>query len=171
MDEIFILGDDACPRCHGKDKAEIFAHQVNDLHRHLGAKHVQMFMWSDRLLDGRATGYGEWEASEIGTDKAIDRVPKDIVMCDWHYDKRDDYPSLKIFADKGFKVWPSTWKDPAAATAFSTEGKQMKNSKVVGVLCTTWGEVKPEGLAAWPPFLAAIAPWQRIAQKSASEEP
>lgn len=160
MDEVFIIGDDACPLCHGKSKAELFAYQVKMFHDHFRKKRIQMLMWSDRFLDGKATGYGEWEASENGTDKAIDLVPKDIIMCDWHYDKRDDYPSIKIFADHGFRVWPSTWKDPAAATAFSSEGRNSNDSHVVGVLCTTWGEVTAEQLPTWPALLAAFAPWK-----------
>lgn len=159
LDEVFIIGTDTCPRCHGKDHADLFAEQVTMLHDHLKQKHIQMFMWADRLLDGNATGYGEWEASTNDTYKAIDRIPKDIVMCDWHYEKRASYPSLQIFADHGFSVWPSTWRDVTAATAFSAQAKGMKNPKVVGVLSTTWGEVKADKLATWPPLSASFAPW------------
>src|SRR2546421_7251159 len=35
MDEVFIIASDDCPRCKGKDPAELFAKQVNDLHEHL----------------------------------------------------------------------------------------------------------------------------------------
>lgn len=158
MDEVFILGTDSCPRCHGKTTASLFAQQVNTLHDHFKQKHVQMLMWGDRFLDGKATGYGEWEGATNGTDKAIDLVSKDIVMCDWHYEK-SAYPSLQIFADHGFQVWPSTWRNADAAKAFSTQAKNSQNPKVMGVLVTTWGEVKPDKLPTWPPYLAALAPW------------
>jgi hypothetical protein len=159
MDEVFIIGSDSCPRCHGKNHAELFAKSVNDFHDHLKKKHIQMFMWGDRFLDGKATGYGEWEASEVDTSPAIDMVPKDIVLCDWHYEKQADYPSIKILTDKGFRVWPSTWRNAAAATAFSTEGKEQGHGKVVGTLCTVWGAAKIDQLPAWPPLLAAFAPY------------
>ena len=118
-----------------------------------------MLMWADRFLNGTTTGYGEWEAAANGTEKAIDMVPKDIVMCDWHYEKRADYPSIKIFLDHGFQVWPSTWRDAEAAKAFSAQGKAAKNPKVIGTLITTWGEISYEKLSTWPPYLAGLAPW------------
>ncbi len=161
MDEVFIIGADTCPRCHGKDPGELFAKSVNDFHAHLRKKRVQMFMWADRLLDSKAIDSSEWEGVANGTWTAIDRVPKDIVMCDWHYERRDDYPSLKLLSDKGFQVWPSTFKDVGAATAFSNGGRALKGKKCVGVLSTTWGDVKIDGIAAWPPLAAALLPWQK----------
>jgi hypothetical protein len=35
MDEVFYLGESKCPRCGGKDKAALFAGEVNALHDHL----------------------------------------------------------------------------------------------------------------------------------------
>jgi hypothetical protein len=35
MDEVFILADKDCPRCHGKDPAKLFAGEVKTLHDHL----------------------------------------------------------------------------------------------------------------------------------------
>ena len=159
MDEVFIIGSDYCPRCHGKDHAWLFAHQVNALDQHLESKHVKMLMWSDRLLNGYATGYGEWEASENGTDPAINMIPKDILLCDWHYAYRSSYPSLNTFTNAGFSVWPSTWNDPTAAGAFSYDAWAMHDPLVVGALSTTWGEVSASQLPTWQPFLATIAPW------------
>lgn len=160
MDEVFIIGSDFCPLCKGKDPAVLFAGQVRMLHDHLKSKHVQMLMWGDRLLNGDATGYGEWEASKNGTDKAIDQIPKDIIMCDWHYDPMPNYPSLKIFADHGFKVWPTTWRNADAATAFSQQAFQMNNRQVIGALSSTWGAVTQQNLPTWPPLLATLKPWQ-----------
>ena len=170
MDEVFLIGSEFCPRCNGKDTATLFAKAVNALHAHIvGTRKLEMFMWGDRLLDGKATGYGEWEASENGTFRAIDMIPKDIVMCDWHYDKRPDYPSLKTFVDKGFRVWPSGWKDAGATAAFAQEAKAMTSKLVIGHLCTTWGEVKTEDLPTWAPLLAAMKIWN--ARKWAPSSP
>jgi len=38
MDEVFYLGEARCPRCGGKDKAELFAGEVQLLRDHLHAK-------------------------------------------------------------------------------------------------------------------------------------
>jgi hypothetical protein len=160
MDEVFIIGSQYCPRCHGKDPAILFAYQVSSLHNHLRQKNVQMLMWSDRLLNGFTTGYGEWEASENGTDPAIDSISKDIVLCDWHYEALSSYPSLAIFLTHGFSVWPCTWDDVTAATAFSSQARALNNVRVKGALSSTWGSVTASQLPTWPPFQATLAPWR-----------
>jgi len=138
MDEVFLIGSDQCERCKGKNPAELFAHAVNDYHKHLvGEKKVEMLMWGDRLLDDAVMKYSEWDASRNGTAAAIDMIPKDIIVCDWHYGKRDAYPSVPYFQKKGFRVWPSSWQDKEAAALleFSRKGA---TEKMLGQLCTTW---------------------------------
>ena len=72
MDEVFFIGDDNCPRCGGRDKAELFAGEVQVIHDHLKQKGRGMWIWGDRLLDGKTTGFGIWEASFNNTYRAID---------------------------------------------------------------------------------------------------
>ncbi|HLA57716.1 MAG TPA: family 20 glycosylhydrolase, partial [Puia sp.] len=113
MDEVFIIGDDRCPRCGGRDKAELFAGEVQILHEHLQQKGKEMWIWGDRLLDGKTTGLGEWEASFNNTYRAIDLIPKDVVICDWHYERPDK--TAVYFSMKGFRVVTCPWKQPAFA--------------------------------------------------------
>ncbi|MGC8829678.1 MAG: family 20 glycosylhydrolase [Verrucomicrobiia bacterium] len=140
MDEVFIIADKDCPRCKGKDPAELFAKAVNDLHDILSKKlKVKMMMWGDRLLDDSVMKYGKWEASRNGTHPAVDKIPKDIIICDWHYEARNSYPSVDFFLSKGFKTMPSSWKNQKAALAFLNYAKQFRsNPNLVGHLCTTW---------------------------------
>jgi hypothetical protein len=157
MDEVFLIGDENCPRCQGKDVGDLFAKVVNELHDHLvGERGVEMLMWSDRLLDSKTTGYGRWEASDTGSHRAIDRVPKDIILCDWHYEmpavyrnmgQQTPFPSVRFFQDKGFRVLPSPWRNPDSATAFLRVAKQGATEKMLGVLFTGWS-VRPDGLLA-----------------------
>lgn len=63
MDEVFVLGEEGCPRCKGKNKAVLFAGEVNKIHDHLAKKNLKMYMWGDRLIDGETTGLGIWQAS------------------------------------------------------------------------------------------------------------
>jgi hypothetical protein len=139
MDEVFLIASDQCPRCQGKDPADMFALAVNDLHRHLAGKRKQtMLMWGDRLLDDSTMHYGEWEASRNGTAPAIDRIPKDIVQCDWHYEPGKEYPSVPFFQEKGFTVWPSSWRNKEAALALLEYSRAHATDRMVGHLCTTW---------------------------------
>jgi hypothetical protein len=140
MDEVFLVADPSCPRCKGKDPAELFARAVNDLHGHLvDERKLTMLMWADRLLDDKKFGYGKWEASANGTGPAINRIPKDIIMCDWHYETRPKgYPSVPYLQEKGFRVLPSTWRNKDAALAMLREARTSATPKMIGHLCTTW---------------------------------
>ena len=139
MDEVFLIANDNCPRCKGKDPAELFAKAVNDYYQHLVVdKGLTMLMWGDRLIDADKMGYSEWDASRNGTAPAIDMIPKDIIICDWHYGKRDEYPSVTYFQEKGFRVWPASWKDEDAAKALLNYSKDTATDKMIGHLCTTW---------------------------------
>jgi len=89
MDEVFYLGEATCPLCKGKDPAMLFAGEVRAIHDHLALKGRTLWIWGDRLLDGRTTGVGEWEGSYNNTFRAIDMIPQDVTICDWHYDRAD----------------------------------------------------------------------------------
>ena len=102
MDEVFYIGEAQCPLCSGRDKAELFAGEVWTLRNHLALAGRKLWIWGDRLIDGKTTGIGEWEASYNNTFRAVDLVPKDIMICDWHYERPDQTPVY--FAMKGLDV-------------------------------------------------------------------
>ncbi len=140
MDEVLVIASNKCPRCKGKDPAKLFAKAVNDYHRHLVTeKKLTMLMWGDRLLDASKKGLGRgWEASNVGTAPAIDMIPKDIVICDWHYSVQEDYPSVRYFQQKGFRVWPASWKGVKAAEALIDCARKDATERMLGHLCTSW---------------------------------
>jgi hypothetical protein len=147
LDEVFVIGE--CERCKDTPNADLFAKAVNDYHAHLvGKRGVEMQMWGDRLLDAEATGYGLWEASANGTAPAIDMIPKDIVMCDWHYEvvsdyhnPPEDYPSVRYFQEQGFRVWPGGWNKPAAVRRLIEVSRENAGENMLGYLATTWTSV------------------------------
>ena len=47
MDEVFYIGMDECPRCKGRDKAELFAGEVELIRNHLAGKGRQLMIWGD----------------------------------------------------------------------------------------------------------------------------
>jgi hypothetical protein len=136
LDEVFEIGK--CPRCKGTPNAELFADWVKTLHRHFVDKKVEMLMWGDRLLDSDTTGYGEWAASANNTWAMIDSIPNDIIICDWHYGKRDDYPSIPFFAAKGFRLVACPWRDLEATEALLRYASNNRTEKFLGVLQTSW---------------------------------
>ncbi|MGI9550424.1 MAG: family 20 glycosylhydrolase [Aurantibacter sp.] len=108
MDEVFFLGMDE--RCQGRDKAELFAGEVTAIRNHLALNNKKLWIWGDRLIDGKTTGIGLWEASYNNTHRAIDMIPKDVVINDWHYERPD--PTAAYFALKGFNVVTCPWRFP-----------------------------------------------------------
>lgn len=160
MDEVFLIGSQHCERCKGMDAGKLFAKAVNDLHQHIvKTKGMEMLLWGDRLLDASAMGYSEWEASKNGTHTALDLVPRDIIVCDWHYGKQASYPSVPFLMKQGFRVWPSGWQPLDNTLAFSAYARQQKGPRLLGYLCTTWGKVAPDELAEWPPITEPLKAW------------
>ena len=113
MDEVFYLGHEDCPRCQGRDKAELFAGEVSKIRNHLALSGRRLWIWGDRLIDGKETGIGLWEASYNNTHRAIDMIPKDVMICDWHYERVD--PTAVMFAMKGLDVATSPWRNTGLA--------------------------------------------------------
>jgi N-acetyl-beta-hexosaminidase len=143
MDEVFYLGDDKCPRCAGIDKAELFAGEINKIKNHLAEKDRELWIWGDRLLDGKTTGLGSWEASYNYTFRAIDMIPKDVVICDWHYERPDQ--TAVYFAMKGFRVITCTGRSSATSiiqtedmAKFRKYATQEMKPRYYGMMQTVW---------------------------------
>ena len=156
MDEVFLLGSDKSPSTRGKDPAQLFAKAVNELHTHLVRKRkVEMLMWGDRLIDGKKYDLGEWEAAVNGTAKAIDLIPKDIIICPWHYEVRESYLSIPMFIEKGFRVLPAGWKNVDATKALIQFSRLHAGPKLLGYMFTTWG-VNKDALLEFPPLIEGL---------------
>lgn len=139
LDEVFILGE--CPRCKPHTTADLFAKAVNDYHRHLvGKRGVTMYLWGDRLLDSATTPYGTWEASANGTSPASEKIPKDVILTDWHYEATE-YPSVAYFQQKGFRVIPSGWNKAENVEKLIATSLTNRTDKMLGYLATTWESV------------------------------
>jgi hypothetical protein len=145
MDEVFYIGDDNCPRCAGLDKAELFAGEVTRIRNHLAKNGVELWIWGDRLIDGATTGIGMWEASMNRTHRAVDLIPKDVVICDWHYEK--PLPTAAYFAIKGFRVISCPWNRSEVAlgqlelmAAFKASSSPQMSSRYLGAMQTIWSK-------------------------------
>ncbi len=143
MDEVFYIGEAQCPLCAGRDKAELFAGEVRTLRDHLASKGRHLWIWGDRLLDGKTTGMGEWEASYNNTYRAIDMIPKDVTICDWHYERPDQTPVY--FAMKGLSVITCPWRNAENAVdqvhdmvKFRKSATPEMTNRYLGMCQTIW---------------------------------
>jgi hypothetical protein len=113
-------------------------------------------MWADRLIDGDRWEMGEWEASKVGTAPAIDKIPKDVILCPWHYEPRTAYESLPMMMEKGFRVLPASWKNVDASNALIRYAQEHQlDGRLVGHIFTTWS-VQDGKLADWPPLRSGL---------------
>lgn len=81
------------------------------------------------------------------TYRAVDMIPKDVVISDWHYERLD--PTAAYFALKGFRVVTCPWRKPditvqqlqlmltlrAGATA-------VMRDRYAGMLHTVWSSAR-----------------------------
>jgi hypothetical protein len=147
LDEVFYIAHEQCPRCYGKDPAELFAGEVTKIRNHLKEKNRELWIWGDRLIDGKTTGIGLWEGSYNNTHRAIDLIPKDVVICDWHYERPD--ATAVLFAAKGLPVVTCPWRNTENAlaqeqltrTLIAGATKEMK-PKYMGMVQTCWGSAE-----------------------------
>ena len=145
MDEVFYIGESQCPRCSGKNKAELFAGEVHKIQSHLNIKGRKLWIWGDRLIDGKTTGIGEWEASYNNTFQAIDLIPKDVVICDWHYERPEK--TSVYFAMKGLNVISCTWNVAEVAKQqmqdiirYRSDSAPEMQRRFLGIMQTIWSD-------------------------------
>lgn len=143
MDEVFYIGEKECPRCGGKDKSELFAGEVNRIRDHLASHGQELWIWGDRMIDGETSGLGMWEASMNDTHRAIDMIRKDVVICDWHYERAD--PTAALFALKGFRVITCPYNKPEVTRdqlemfdAFRANNPGRAPNRYFGFMQTIW---------------------------------
>ena len=184
MDEVFLLGSDESPSTIGEDPAKLYAKAVNDIYNHLVIeKGVEMLMWGDRLIDAREINYGEWESSANATSAAIDMIPNDIIICDWHYEsfesykgvkseefktvlkerndifnnlEVDEYLSIPMFIEKGFRVLPCSWRVTENMENLLYYSMLQESPKMLGHLFTLWSSAKGEELLSYPPMVEGL---------------
>ena len=148
MDEVFYIGEKQCPRCSGRDKAELFAGEVRAIRDHLAITGRKLWIWGDRLIDGKATGMGEWSASLNNTYRAVDMIPKDVMICDWHYTRPEQTPVY--FAMKEIDVVTCPYRIPGIAVLQVQDMVRWRNNAnpimkdhYKGMVQTVWSGARP----------------------------
>jgi hypothetical protein len=136
---------------------KLFLYDTNRLHDWLASKGVGTMMWGDVLLsrdesnDGAASAESPEEAARLR-----DGIPKDTVICDWHYTPAppEKYVSLRVFRDAGFRTIACTWSNPENIYTFA-EAARLYGA--LGLLQTTWAgySITDKTVAAAPEQFAA----------------
>lgn len=132
------VGESALP-------ANLFLQDTLQIHAYLKQKGVETWMWGDMLVSSNEFPFSLIQESELhgsipgyGKDIRL-KLPKDIVICDWHYfDKQTVFPSLDVFKKEGFRVLGATWKNPETTHNFS---RYAATHGADGMIATTWFHV------------------------------
>ncbi|NLG14827.1 MAG: family 20 glycosylhydrolase [Lentisphaerae bacterium] len=129
LDEITFEPIGVCDRCKGATGGELVAEEINRLHKFVTSKGRRMAMWGDQLLVEH-NGGGRFKTAE-----ALPKVPRDIVIFDWHYGAYAKYPSVEFFQKEGFDVIASGWFNVVNVDRFSTVAF---DQNALGYGGTTW---------------------------------
>ena len=97
---------------------------------------------ADRWQNNRP---GMWEASYNNTYRAIDMIPKDVMICDWHYEHADKTPVY--FAMKGLVIITCPWRMPELAVtqtedmiSFRKQSSEAMQPHFKGMMQTVWSD-------------------------------
>lgn len=129
-----------------KTSSEIFSFAVTNVFNHIKKNHAYMevIMWGD-MLDKHWNGAFD----NKNTADSINIIPSDIIIADWRYKNNNIYrysyddesfPSVREFAEKGFRVWTTSWYNVKATTDLIWTGNMeyARSGMVVGHLYSTW---------------------------------
>jgi len=125
--------------------ASLFLESVKNIHEHLNSKGVETWMWGDMLvsrneLPSMQKSGALHDLSESYGAALRKKIPKDIVICDWHYnDKQRDFLTVSAFKNDGFRVLGATWKKEKTIQNFSYYAA---HHGADGMIATTWFHVQ-----------------------------
>ena len=157
MGEIFLLGHEHSPSTRDKNPAVLFAYVANVYRQFLVySQNVSVLMFADRLIDGAVHDFGPWESSYCGTAEAIDLLPRDLIICPWHYKPQIEYPSIPEFTSRGFRILPTCWHDINATSEFMTYCLSAVNEHLLGFMFSTLN-VKTNDIPVYKPLLKGIS--------------
>jgi len=123
-------------------KAALYAQHMNRVHDLLKARGKRMMMWGDMLLQH---------------PEAMDLIPKDTIIMDWHYGPAHDYPSITQFREKGFEVFVvpalSSWCRFFPDYDLALENMEWlirrgREQGAIGSMTCNWGDDGNENLIA-----------------------
>lgn len=138
-----------CKKCSKRDKGEFLAEFVNGVADRMRKKGRRTMVWGDMLLerkqfdpdsDYKKTGKGFHVANatdKLSTHKALEKLDKDIVVCDWqYYIKEPPCKTSAYIASKGYDVITVSWIDFKNMQLLASEAGK---NNYMGYMSTSWG--------------------------------
>ena len=105
----------------------------------LAERNCRVMMWHDMLIEPKPEFKGYVVSGGPKTRGLLERLPKDVVVCDWEYyikpPKDGKWPTTAFFQGQGFDVLVCPWRDTTGIRSLATYAAETNG---MGVLCTTW---------------------------------
>jgi len=116
---------------------ELFLDSVRQLHAFLDERGIRTWMWGDMLI-----AYEEFPGmvrrnmhGNKGYKELRSKLPRQIVICDWHYWDSGEFPTARAFAELGHPVLGSTRERADNIAAFS---RYIAGIQGEGMIATLW---------------------------------
>lgn len=136
-------GEAECRRCLREDYKKLFEEHLLYFHKILAEKNCKMMMWEDMLL---SKSDPRWKDYEVRANKhtvgLVEKLPKDIVMCDWQYaapKEKENWATMRYLKELGFPVLACPFTNMAG---MRSQGKTIGEAGLDGMLCTTWHHMR-----------------------------
>lgn len=132
-----------CESCSKKTPSAIFAEDVIRLRNHLRTRGIRTMMWADMLLDPdefSSAGFnrsGCYGGVPDDFHLAANLIPKDIILCDWHYELAGEYQSISHLTNMGFEVL-GAGKTPINTYLFKDYAETQVKRGFKGMISTMW---------------------------------
>lgn len=140
-DEYYSAG--LCPKCKGKNVAELYAQDVNKIVAYLRKRHINPIIWGEKLLNahwrnGEPIGGAACPASDTlealpATYQAIEQL-EELSVFHWYWNVDRDLE--KIYASHGMKYCFANF-DPLA---FKDWEKRISATYASGICVSNWGQ-------------------------------
>jgi len=140
-----------CEKCRAKQPHEILVEEITALHNYLAERSIGCWMWADSLLDpenfaGKAFAQsGCYGGAPDYFDKAISLLPKDITLCDWHYEPAREFPTLAYLQSMGFDTLACPLYKVNSFT-FGRHAKNINTEHFKGMMATSWNSLNMNNL-------------------------
>lgn len=134
----------SCAVCRKSDIEDVIANHIQTFRDLLADRGARAMMWHDMLLtEGDPRWKGYYAFGNPYTKGLLERIPSDMVICDWEYNypydekeqKEPDWCTSRYFKEKGFDVLVCPWLNTEGTLSF---GKMADREKLYGYLMTTW---------------------------------
>lgn len=132
-----------CDKCVKKKSHNVFKDDIIQLHDFLSEKNIRTMMWADCLLkpddfkDSCFYQSGVYGGPPDNLHLAIDSLPKDIIMCDWHYEPAREFPTVRFLQDKGFETLGCPLFE-INSYLFTRYAHTHKTKFLKGMMATSW---------------------------------